>query len=298
MLESKAIQHLDLNLLKVFETLYFEQNMTATAKTLHITPSAVSHAIKRLRQALNDPLFVRQGQLMKPTPACQRMAPELIESLTRLKQILQQCGQFSPETTEQTFKIATHEALEPIVIPNIVSTLSKNAPLAQVASVNLAREQLARQLTSGEVDVAIDIARPLKKPIFHQKLSSNPFCVLANRKFFDKKVSKTQYLAGSHLVVSNRPTGRVLEDFAFLQQGINRDIKMRCQSYPTACNILKQHNFLLTLPNLIAQQYCTDELVIWPLPIDVQDIEIHLYWHENTAQDDAFNWLRQQILSE
>lgn len=296
MIESKAIQQLDLNLLKVFEALYFEQNMTSAAKALHITPSAVSHAIKRLRHALNDPLFVRQGQQMKPTPACQRMAPELIELITRLKQLLQTCGKFTPEATEQTFKIATHEALEPMIVPNIVTALADLAPMAQLASVSLDRELLTRQLATGEIDLAIDIARPLKKPIYHQRLSSNPFCVLANKRAFSKGVTKQQYLATEHLVVSNRPTGRVLEDFAFHQQGINRKIKMRCQSYPTACNILKQHDLLLTLPQLIAQQYCNDDLVIWPLPIKVQDIEVHLYWHENSTQDDALIWLREQIL--
>ncbi|WP_351125611.1 LysR family transcriptional regulator, partial [Shewanella sp. T24-MNA-CIBAN-0130] len=80
--------------------LYSEQNMTLASKSLFITPSAVSHAIKRLRLVLNDPLFVRQGLQMQPTAACQRMAPQLISALNRIRQILQQCGEFDPLTTE------------------------------------------------------------------------------------------------------------------------------------------------------------------------------------------------------
>jgi len=68
--DKRTFHQIDLNLLKVFESLYLEQNMTKTAAALHITPSAVSHAVKRLRELLQDPLFVRQGSSMQPTPAC------------------------------------------------------------------------------------------------------------------------------------------------------------------------------------------------------------------------------------
>ena len=80
MIEAKKVQQLDFNLLKVFECLYQERNMSVAAKLLFISPSAVSHAIKRLRLVLNDELFTRQGQLMQPTPACQRMAPQLLDT--------------------------------------------------------------------------------------------------------------------------------------------------------------------------------------------------------------------------
>ena len=80
MTDNKRIHQLDLNLLKVFKTLYAEQNMTRTADLLHLTPSAVSHAVKRLRFALGDELFVRSQNKMVPTPACQRIAPAIIEN--------------------------------------------------------------------------------------------------------------------------------------------------------------------------------------------------------------------------
>ena len=90
----KHIQQLDLNLLKVFQALYQEQNMTRAADVLHLTPSAVSHAMKRLRETLGDPLFKRSQNKMMPTPACQRMAPLIIDNLARLQQILQQVSLF------------------------------------------------------------------------------------------------------------------------------------------------------------------------------------------------------------
>lgn len=92
MTDSNKINKLDLNLLKIFASIYQEQNMSRTAELLHITPSAVSHALKRLREALDDPLFVRSNNQMLPTSVCQQMAPLIIDNLSRLRQILQHWG--------------------------------------------------------------------------------------------------------------------------------------------------------------------------------------------------------------
>ena len=112
MIEANKIQQLDFNLLKVFESLYLERNMTTVANILFISPSAVSHAIKRLRLVLNDQLFVRQGQQMQPTPLCQNIAPQLIETLGKLRQILQTCGDFELKNNEYFVSDPAHGLLK------------------------------------------------------------------------------------------------------------------------------------------------------------------------------------------
>ena len=165
MVEANKIQQLDFNLLKVFECLYQERNMSLAAKLLFISPSAVSHAIKRLRLALNDELFVRQGQLMQPTPACQRMAPQLLDALEKLRQILQACGDFDLSRTNQTFKLAIPDALESLILPKIQQVLMADAPHAKLNSTKLVREDMQRKLSTNQIDIAIDIALPHKTPI-------------------------------------------------------------------------------------------------------------------------------------
>ncbi|GGI91363.1 LysR family transcriptional regulator [Shewanella gelidii] len=294
---SKAIQQLDLNLLKVFESLYRERNMTQTAKVLFITPSAVSHAMKRLREALGDPLFVRQGQLMQPTPACDRMAPQLLDGLIRIRQILQQCGAFDLATTEQTFSLSIHDALEAMTIPSIIKDVNQYAPNAKLASIKLDRDNMSRQLASGQIDVAIDVAMPLKSPIHHYKLSSDPFCVLMNANHkLASSLDQKSYIAAEHIAVSLRASGRVVEDLALQQQGVNRKIGVRCQNYQTAKDILKHSSALLTLPKLIAQQLVDRELVITHLPFQISDVETRLYWHKNTEEDEAMIWLRKLLI--
>ncbi|WP_440877118.1 LysR family transcriptional regulator [Thalassotalea sp. PLHSN55] len=296
MITAKNIQQLDFNLLKVFECLYLERNMSLAAKVLFISPSAVSHAIKRLRLVLGDELFVRQGQLMQPTPACQRMAPQLLDTLEKLRQILQTCGDFNLAETTQTFKFAIHDALEPIVIPKIHKLLAAQAPYAKAVSGKIVREDMSRQLATNVIDVAIDVALPLKKPINHFKLSSDHFCILmSSQNALADHLDKTSYLRAQHIAVSNRTTGIVVEDLALLQQGINREVSIRCQGYQAAKEVVKNSDLLLTLPSLIAEQLRDDGLVVVPLPFNLPKIATHLYWHQNTEQDDALIWFREAL---
>ncbi|GGP72352.1 LysR family transcriptional regulator [Shewanella algicola] len=299
MADTKAIQQLDLNLLKIFEALYFEQNMTLAAKSLFITPSAVSHAIKRLRLVLNDPLFVRQGQQMQATAACQRMAPQLINALNRIRQVLQQCGEFDPLTTEQTFNIAIHEALESQLMPALITHVAKLIPHAKICSMALSREHISRQLSNGEVDLAIDVARAVNTPLMHMPLLSDPFCVLidaSQQPELANNFNQQAYLSAEHVAVSSRPIGRVMEDLLLQQQGINRLIKYRCQSYQTAAKMVLGSRLILTLPRSIAEQFIDPNLLVCAMPFSLTDIDTHLYWHSNTETDQALSWLRQQVV--
>lgn len=184
------MQHLDLNLLKVFESLYQERNMTRTAQVLNITPSAVSHAVKRLRETLNDPLFIRQGSQMAPTPACRRAAPQLINHLHQLRHTLQQFAEFDPHSTEQTFQIAIHNALEPLFGPMIYSAMAQAAPNAKLLLMSLDRQQVKRQMAAGQVDFAFDVAQPLGSPFQHIRLFDDPLCVLASKHWHHNQQNK------------------------------------------------------------------------------------------------------------
>ncbi|MCY7295582.1 LysR family transcriptional regulator [Alteromonas sp. a30] len=302
------MQQLDLNLLKIFESLYQQRNMTQTAQVLNLTPSAVSHAVKRLRESLNDPLFVRQGSKMQPTPACRRLAPQLLAHLHQLRQTLQQFTHFEPANTEQTFHIAIHRALEPLIAPVVFREGRMAAPKANWVFMGLDRQQVKRQMTAGQIDFAIDIAQPLGAPFLHQPLFSDPLCVMfdpAQQPWQADAFSQSVYLAAEHIAVSNRPTGIVMEDFELQQQGFVRHIALRCQTYLAATQMLQQTSLLLTLPQGMAQDYLLNEqrheanstsLAVLPLPFATQPIETHLYWHENAEHDASLKWLKDVLV--
>lgn len=295
----KRVQQLDLNLLKVFQTLFVEQNMTRTAEVLHLTPSAVSHSIKRLREALGDPLFRRQQNKMLPTPMCQRMAPLLIDNLMRLQQSLQQWGEFDPLTSKQHFKIGMHDALEPAIIPDLSLLITKQAPNVSFSSINIDRPNLARELDSGHIDLAIDIALPIRSPIKHIPLLECPFSVLMRRDHpLKNSLSLDNYLAATHLTVSNRASGMTAEDVLFHERGHARQTSIRCQNYFASRELLKHSDQLLTLPHLLGLHLLDDELTLETTPIDLPNFSSHLYWHERTEQDASLIWLRQLIVKQ
>jgi len=295
----KRIQQLDLNLLKVFQTLYVEKNMTRTAEILHLTPSAVSHAIKRLRDALGDPLFRRQQNKMQPTPMCQRMAPLLIDNLMRLQQSLQQWGEFDPATSKQHFKIGMHDALEPVVIPSLSLLITKQAPHVSFSSINIDRPNLARELDSGHIDLAIDIALPIRSPIKHIPLLECPFSVLMRHGHpFENSLTLKNYLSAIHLTISNRASGMTAEDILFHERGHVRQTSIRCQNYFASRELLKHSDQLLTLPHLLGLHLLDDELALQTTPIDLPLFSSHLYWHERTEQDASLIWLRELIVNQ
>jgi DNA-binding transcriptional LysR family regulator len=298
MTELKSIQQLDLNLLKVFESLYLEQNMTRTAETLFITPSAVSHSIKRLRECLGDPLFQRTRSKMLPTPACQRLAPLLIENLNGLRQALNQWHEFDPETSQQHFHVGIHDALEPAILPALVQELSQLAPMVQLSSVKVERHSIARELTAGQIDLAINVAIPLKAPIAHEPLLEDVFCILVRHGHpLVKNNTKAAYLKETHMSVSNRASGPSIEDFIFQQQGVVRNIGLRCQNFYATRSILANSNLVLTVPKTIGQDLKNEDLILLPIPMALAPAMTHLYWHEHAEQNTALLWLREIVFN-
>ena len=293
MADMHALKKLDLNLLKVFESLYVEQNMTRTADVLHITPSAVSHAIKRLRECLGDPLFQRSNNRMLPTPACQRMAPLIIDNLTRLRQIMQHWGEFQPLTSEHHFRIGMHYALEPSILPALTTRLALMAPNVTFSSVKVDRVTLTRDLSAGHMDLALDVALPIKPPVQHQKLIDDEFCVLMRKQHpLTKSMNIKMYFDAKHIGVSNRSSGASVEDLSFQQLGMSRKVVIRCQNYYAAKSMVANSDNLLTLPRRLAEHLSQDDVELIDLPIKIAPISTHLYWHKNTEQDSALDWLR------
>jgi DNA-binding transcriptional LysR family regulator len=303
MTDITKVQQLDLNLLKVFESIYQEQNMSRAAEVLHITPSAVSHALKRLREYLGDPLFQRSNNCMLPTPACQRMAPLIIDNLTRLRQILQHWGEFQPHSSQHHFRLGIHYALEPSILPKLAKRLAEFAPNTTFASVKVDRENLTRELGAGHIDMAFDVALPIKPPVLHTKLIDDEFCVLMRKGHpLENKLTWPAYFAAKHIGVSNRPSGAGAEDILFQQQGLSRQISIRCQNYYAAKTMLMESDFLLTVPYILGKELMgsmgqIDCLLQVPMPVPLTNIETHLYWHKNTENDEALSWFRDILVS-
>lgn len=285
---------IDLNLFTVFEAIYSEGSLTRAAERLNLTQPAISHALARLRERLDDPLFERQGHKMRPTPLAQNLLPQIQSALSQLHGALQQAHVFEPSKADKTFRIAMRDVMEATFIPPVINKLKTEAPNIQMASVHMERKEMEAKLASGEIDFALDVMLPTPQNINQMKLIDDELVVIRQKESSAKCKTEKQYLAAEHIVVSLRATGPSLVDYALSSVGLNRTIGLRCQHYFAACQVVSQSDMLLTMPKhyakVLVQHFSNLELQ--PLPFETPNIDVYLYWHKNHDNDAGNAWFR------
>ncbi len=290
------VSRLDLNLFRVFDTIYRERNLTRAAGILCLSQSAVSHAIGRLRAQLGDPLFVREGQGVVPTPLADRLWPDIQEALALLRQAVHRSQAFDAARDITQVTLAMNDELEPSILPVLVRALRAAVPDVRVSSVRLDRASLRADLAAGRLDCAIDVAQPVSPELCHALLLQDDFVVVSRASAQSpRKLDTAAYLAAQHVTVSSRRTGRAVEDLGLARLGLERQVVMRCQHYEAACRIVADSDLLLTMPRRQAEAInAAVGNVVLPMPIPLPGVELHLYWHRQREGDPANRWLRER----
>lgn len=289
------INRIDLNLFVVFEAIYSEGNITRAAKAMNLSQPALSHALGRLREVFNDPLFQRLGSNMAPTPLAHSLIGQIRTALQALDLSVNDNRRFDPLQSTRQFTLGLRDVLESTALPTLLTTLQLSAPQVAIASVQAERRELETELMSGSLDLAVDVLLPFPSTI-HRRLISRDHMVVVARKdhpAINKKLTLANYLKQNHVLVSTRRNGPGLEDIELSRQGHQRRIGLRCQHYFAASLVVSESDLLLTMPGHYAQlaNRNTDNQ-IWPLPISMPAFDVYLYWHENAENDPANCWLR------
>ena len=293
----------DLNLFVVLEAIYREGNITRAGQQLNLTQPAISHALKRLRDLLQDPLFVRQGAHMVPTPFTRNMIEQVRQALQILEANLSQSRNFVPEHTRRNFHLSLWEYAEALILPSLLQRLAHVAPGMSISTSRVKRRDLETELASGSVDLAIDIPMTMSDRIRHKWLLNEPFVVIARQGHpaIKDKLDLGTYLAQRHIQVSSRRHGPSLIDVELSRRGLRRQVFLRSQHNHAACMVVSQTDMLLTLPEPHAQllntgRMNTDRMIqVYPFPLPEPRLEAHLYWHESVENDPANRWLREEI---
>lgn len=289
------LRKLDLNLFRVFVAVCRERNLTRAAELLHVSQSAVSHALARLREQLNDPLFHREAQGVVPTPLALRILPSVQQALALLERVALHDEQFDPARDIAGLTIAMNDEIESILLPGIALALRRHIPAAVVSSVRIDRSSVKADLASGQLDCVIDVAHAAVEELMHTPLTSEQF-VVASRS--PEPVDFAGYLAGEHVTVSSRRQGRSIEDWELARRGHRRQVAARCQHYASAWSLVASSDLLLTIPHNLAQSLA--KVVrnhIHPLPVDLPPVELHLFWHKDRELDLANRWLRELLIT-
>ena len=289
----------DLNLFVVFDAIYTEGGVTEAARHLNLSQPAISHALARLRETFGDPLFVRQGRRLAPTPVARQMIGAVRQSLQSLRATLNKSTGFAPDVAKRRFTIGMRDLLESSLLPELVRRVRKTAPHIDLAIVKASRRGLEAELAAGAVDAAIDVLLPMSSDVRRLRVSTQPLKVLARRRHprIDGKLSLKAYLAAEHIAVSARRRGQSLEDFELGRRGLERRIKLRCQHYFAAARVVSQTDLLCTTTDQVARVVGKlFQAQIHPFPLALADFDMFLYWHANVEDDPASQWLRRQIV--
>lgn len=293
------ISRVDLNLLVVLDTIYTEGGITKAAEKLHLTQPAVSHALARLRDMFNDPLFERQGYRMVPTPLTKRLIDPLRESLRQLGGILNDTQPFEPATAKKRFVIGLRDYMESTVMPRLMQTLAAEAPQVEVSSVRVNRRSLEGELAAGTLDLAVDVLLPVAASVKFSRVSMDGTAVVARRDHprVQGAIDIDGYLAERHILVTSRRQGPGFEDLGLHRHGLQRDVALRCQFYFAACRTVSETDLLLTMPESyahVANRQFGNQVLPFPLPMAPMDA--YMYWHASTDNDAANRWLRDLML--
>lgn len=295
------IRKLDLNLLVVLEAIHAEGNLTRAARRLHLSQPALSHALARLREALDDPLFVRKGNRMVPSARTLRLMGPLHEALGLITESIQEGARFDAGSSRQEFKLGLRDVFEATALPGLLMQLATAAPAVRIASVRAERRELETDLIDGRLDVALDVLLPLSSDIRREPVSHDRFIVVARKNhpaLKRGKITLADYLTAQHLLVSSRRRGHGFEDQELARLGHERHIVMRCQHYFAACLITASTDLLLTMPAHYAQlANASINNVLVEMPVTLPTLDVYLYWHESRDNDPANRWLRESIIA-
>lgn len=294
--EWSGLSRLDLNLFRVFEVVYQERNLTRAASVLHLSQSAISHALARLRVQLDDPLFVREGYGVAPTPLAKQLAPGIQDALSGLRRSLNPTQAFDPQRDRRRFTLNMPEQLEPVILPLILAHLNRVAPHLEVRSTSVHWADLKLEMIAGRIDLAIELSRLTDPQLQQQLLLQDSFCVMAGPGF-SGELTVEGYLAAEHVAVTSRRRGICVEDLALGHLGVVRRIRQHCQHFLTAAQLVAQGDFLLTLTRNNAQLINAGlNNRILDMPLTLPQVCLNLYWSKQMQNESANRWLRGQLL--
>lgn len=290
----------DLNLLVVLEALFAEQgNVTRAAQRMGLSQSAMSHALNRLRDMLNDPLFVKQGQKMQPTKRALALAPMIAGWLEQIRMQLNP-PIFEPANIDQEVNIAIPEHLERLVLPALLRFLRQHAPGIRLHSRPVPLVQLAEAFMQGRIDMAIiGNEWDAGDAFIQQQLSSSRFVVIyaENQLQFGEQEITLDMLAKLPHLASNYSykTATIIDNY-FAAHGLSRTIMATSGGITSIPSILQECAMVSILPEImVADHPLFQTLVMRPFAMGQVQATLQLVWHRLHEHDPVQQFLREWI---
>jgi DNA-binding transcriptional LysR family regulator len=290
------INTLDLNLLRVFDALMTDRNVSAAGSRLGLSQPAMSHALSRLRRQCDDPLFVRTSQGMQPTPYASDLAQPVRSALAMLAAGLEQSNTFDPATSDRQFRIILTDIGQAVFLPPLMQAIGERAPGLRVSVLQFSHDAVSGAMEGGAADLAIGGAPPPSDVYFQQRLVLDRFVAVMRRDhpLAGKPLTVEDYVAAAH--ASAEPawyrTGNPL-DRALAERKWTRRVQVEFPNFLVLPMLLRSTDLIATVARTLSDTLMSrHEFVTAELPFELPGIEIRQFWHPRFHHDAGIRWLR------
>lgn len=286
----------DLNLLLTLDVLLTECNVARAARRLHLSPSAMSRALARLRDTTGDPLLVRAGRGLVPTPRAQELREQVSRLVQEAQGVLRPAELLDPSRLSRHFTLRTSDGFVEYFGPALIALAQHEAPGVRLRFVQKPDKDSA-PLRDGSVDLETGVIGAASSPeIRTRALFRDRFIgvVRAGHPLARGKVTAARYAAGQHVLVSRRGLDKGPIDEGLRALGLAREIAVIVAGFSDALSLARSSDLIASVPerhtgNLRAGMHS------FALPVEVPALTVSMLWHPRMDADPAHRWLRECV---
>jgi DNA-binding transcriptional LysR family regulator len=304
MLNEIDLSRIDLNLLVLFEIVFQERHVGRSAERLHLSPSAISHGLGRLRTLLGDPLFLKTPKGVVPTERALQLAPSVAEILARIRGVVSTAAPFDPRHSTRRFIIGAPDGISSVVLPPLLETLREVAPgvdvgVRQLLPVqgftvpHLAWRDALTELEDRTMDIAIIPFDDIPVRFHKLKLYEEEF-VIAVRKGHSFQLNATlkRYCDMEHLVVSHTGDISGFVDVELAKKGLTRRVTLTVPNFIFALSVLADTEMVSAVPGRFIEIHGGRfDVVAIKAPLPLPRFSINVVLPKVAMMDDGLAWL-------
>lgn len=290
----------DLNLLRTLDALWRHRHLGRAAEELKVSQPALSHALKRLRDQLGDPLFVKTQSGMQPSARAVELAPVVQALLATVREHVIVAPEFDARMSSRCFTLAMSDIGEITFLPALLAELVYLAPGVDVVTVSMSPRDLNGALQRSEVDLVIGFFPDIDgTDVFQQRLFSHGFACLVSAANPLAKTALTadSFMAQPHAVVHTESRTHDIVEQYLREHGIRRRQLLRCPHFLGIPNVIAATNLIATVNESIANVLAgNQQLVVKEAPFAFPRYDVKQYWHRGQHEDPGNRWLRGVVM--
>lgn len=293
---------IDLNLLAAFDALMSERNVTRAATQVGVSQPAMSAALARLRKLLGDPLFIRGADGLLPTPRAREIAEPIARALNQIGMTLLKSEAFIADAAILTFNLGMSDYPAFVLLPMLLEAVTEQAPgiTINVHAFN-DRDDAVDLLDAGVIDAAIGVTpttpegRILTRPILRDEFVT---IVSSRHPAARRAMDMETYLSLSHVLASPEGQRHGLVDEALAQQGKQRRLALTLpHMFAVPAVVARTHLAATVMKRVALNSSAGRNLALFPPPMTLPEIVMHVIWHRRSDANPAQQWLRDVITS-